>query len=126
MNKRIKELAEQAGFYFYDMHNVDGQDLGETVEADSWRVPEAFAKLIVKECIENIHDINEDFNHGNIFINNKKLQESVTSDYAIYTNKLAESIIKRFIELLQKDAEPEDFIDGKLWVDDDLVKSTVN
>ena len=30
MNEKIKQLAEQAGFYFYDMYNVDGQDLGET------------------------------------------------------------------------------------------------
>lgn len=54
MNNQIRELAEQAGFYFYDMHNVDGQDLGETVEADSWRVPEAFAKLIVQECKDTL------------------------------------------------------------------------
>lgn len=56
MNNQIRELAEQAGFYFYDMHNVDGQDLGETVEADSWRVPEAFAKLIIQECLEQVRD----------------------------------------------------------------------
>ena len=56
MNNRIRELAEQAGFYFYDMHNVDGQDLGETVEADSWHVPEAFAKLIVQECCQKLEN----------------------------------------------------------------------
>ena len=56
MNKRIRELAEQAGFYYYDMHNVDGQDLGETVEADSWRVPEVFAKLIVRECCQKLEN----------------------------------------------------------------------
>lgn len=118
---RIYELAKEAdeyadatlspGEFHPDWHDVRD---------------EKFAKLIVQECIENIHDINEDFNHGNVFINNKKLWESVTSDYAIYTNELAESIIKRFIEFLQQDAEPEDFVDGKLWVDDDLIKSTVN
>ena len=51
MNERIKTLAEQAGFYFYDMHDVDGQDLGETIEADSWTAAEKFAELIVRECI---------------------------------------------------------------------------
>lgn len=51
MNNRIKELAKRAGFYFYDMHDVDGQDLGETIEADSWSVAENFAELIVRECI---------------------------------------------------------------------------
>lgn len=50
MNKRIKELAEQAGFYFYDMHDVDGEDLGETIEADSWTAAEKFADMIIKEC----------------------------------------------------------------------------
>lgn len=52
MNDKIKELAKRAGFYFYDMHDVDGQDLGETIEADSWSVAENFAELIVRDCIE--------------------------------------------------------------------------
>ena len=52
MNKRIRQLAEQAGFYFYDMHDVDGQDLGETVEADSWSAIEKFTQLIVQECTD--------------------------------------------------------------------------
>lgn len=52
MNDKIKELAKRAGFYFYDMHDIDGQDLGETIEADSWSVAENFAELIVRECIE--------------------------------------------------------------------------
>ena len=50
MNDRIKELAKQSGFYFYDLHDIDGQDLGETVEADSWSAVDKFAELIVKEC----------------------------------------------------------------------------
>jgi pyrrolidone-carboxylate peptidase len=54
MNERIKQLAEQAGFYFYDMHNVDGQDLGESIEADEWSAAEKFAELIVRECIDKI------------------------------------------------------------------------
>ena len=51
MNERIKKLAETAGFYFYDMHDVDGQDLGESIEADEWSAADKFAELIVKECI---------------------------------------------------------------------------
>lgn len=54
MNQRIKQLAEQAGFYFYDMHNVDGEDLGETIESDNWSAAEKFAKLIVQECCSKI------------------------------------------------------------------------
>lgn len=49
MNERIKEIAEQAGFYFYDMHDIDGQDLGESIEADSWDCAEKFAELIIKD-----------------------------------------------------------------------------
>jgi hypothetical protein len=49
MNERIKLLAEQAGFYFYDLHDIDGQDLGETIEADKWTAAEKFVELMVKD-----------------------------------------------------------------------------
>ena len=52
MNERIKKLAEQSGFYFYDLHDIDGQDLGETIESDDWESMERFAKLIIRECAE--------------------------------------------------------------------------
>ena len=51
MNERIRRLAEQSGFHFYDMHDIDGQDLGETIEADSWNSANMFAQMIVQECI---------------------------------------------------------------------------
>lgn len=50
MSTKIRELAKQSGFHFYDLHDIDGQDLGETVEADSWSAVDKFAELIVKEC----------------------------------------------------------------------------
>jgi hypothetical protein len=56
MNTKIKELAEQSGFHFYDLHDIDGQDLGETVEADSWSAVDKFAELIVKECVKVCED----------------------------------------------------------------------
>lgn len=59
MNERIKKLAEQSGFYFYDMHDVDGQDLGESIEADNWAAAEKFAELIVRECMGIISDESE-------------------------------------------------------------------
>jgi len=58
MNERIRKLAEEAGFYFYDMHNVNGEDLGETIEADSWAAADKFAELILLECaslFENVY-----------------------------------------------------------------------
>ena len=58
MNERIRKLAEEAGFYFYDMHNIDGEDLGETIEADSWAAADKFAELIVGECVRYF---NEDY-----------------------------------------------------------------
>lgn len=60
MNERIKQLAEQAGFYFYDMHDVDGEDLGETIEADSWTSAAKFAELIVRECIGRCEQVISD------------------------------------------------------------------
>lgn len=42
MNEKIKKLAEKSGFYFYDLHDIDGQDLGETIEADDWKAAEKF------------------------------------------------------------------------------------
>ena len=54
MNERIRKLAEEAGFYFYDMHNVNGEDLGESVEADSFAAADKFAELIVRECAQFI------------------------------------------------------------------------
>lgn len=51
MNEKIKKLAEQSGFYFYDLHDIGGEDLGETIEADSWEAAEKFAELIIEECL---------------------------------------------------------------------------
>lgn len=56
MNEKIKELAEQSGFYFYDLHDIDGQDLGETIEADSWSCAEKFAELIIRECLDQVDE----------------------------------------------------------------------
>jgi hypothetical protein len=53
----LMDLAKDAGFYFYDMHDVDGDDLGETVEADSWGAVTLFATAIVNECATKLeHD----------------------------------------------------------------------
>lgn len=56
MEDKIKELAEQAGFYFYDLHDIDGRDLGETIEADSWKAMEIFARLIVEETLAEVDE----------------------------------------------------------------------
>lgn len=50
MNQEIRDLAERAGFHFYDMHDVDGQDLGESVEADSFSAVDKLVEAIVLKC----------------------------------------------------------------------------
>jgi len=65
MTVGIKKLAEQSGFYFYDMHDIDGEDCGESIEADSLDAAEKFAEAIIHECIlatEGIIDHTECFN----------------------------------------------------------------
>ena len=56
MNQLIKKLAENSGFYFYDLHDIDGQDLGETIEADNWEAMEIFARLIVEETLSEVDE----------------------------------------------------------------------
>ena len=45
----IMRMAREAGFVLYDMHETDGQDLGETVEADDWAALERFAELVTEK-----------------------------------------------------------------------------
>ena len=51
MNKKIKTMAENAGFRFYGIHNV----LEESVESDRWDSVERFAEMIIQECIKVCH-----------------------------------------------------------------------
>jgi hypothetical protein len=66
----IIHMAQEAGFVLYDMHDVDGQDLGESVEADDFKALERFfnaayaagakdakessAKVIENECHDDM------------------------------------------------------------------------
>ena len=43
----IISMAREAGFFLYDLHDIDGQDLGESVEADDFGVLERFARLLL-------------------------------------------------------------------------------
>ena len=50
----IIQWAKEAGFSLYDLHDVDGQDLGESVEADDFdalvRLAEAVVAAERKKC----------------------------------------------------------------------------
>jgi hypothetical protein len=46
--EEILSMAREAGFVFYDMHDTDGQDLGETVEADDWAALERFVEVVLQ------------------------------------------------------------------------------
>jgi hypothetical protein len=48
---KIKELAEQAGYYLYDLTETHECKTVETDSKDEWITLEKFAELIVKECI---------------------------------------------------------------------------
>jgi hypothetical protein len=48
MNKRIKQLAEQAGIQFGRNATLDGNDIARFVTTSDM---EKFAELIVRECI---------------------------------------------------------------------------
>lgn len=63
--ERIVELAKKAGFVFYDMHDINGEDLGETIEADTHKAIHWFAEMIrnhaldeaAKACEQSIQSI---------------------------------------------------------------------
>ncbi len=44
----INRMAREAGFVLYDMHNVDGQDLGESVEANDFKALERFSERLIR------------------------------------------------------------------------------
>jgi hypothetical protein len=52
MNEQIKQLAEQAGYYLYDLTETHECKTVETDSTDEWITLEKFAELIVRECAE--------------------------------------------------------------------------
>jgi hypothetical protein len=50
--ERIKELAEQAGYYLYDLTETHDCKTVETDSTDEWITLEKFAELIVRECAD--------------------------------------------------------------------------
>ena len=52
MNNQIKKLAEQAGYYLYDLTETHECKTVETDSTDEWITLSKFAELIVKECAE--------------------------------------------------------------------------
>jgi hypothetical protein len=50
MNERIQQLAEQAGYYLYDLTETHECKTVETDSTDEWITLEKFAELIVREC----------------------------------------------------------------------------
>jgi hypothetical protein len=52
MNEHIKELAEQAGYYLYDLTETHGIKTVETDAKDEWITLETFAQLIIRKCAD--------------------------------------------------------------------------
>ena len=71
MNKRIKQLAEQAGADFMrriNYNNLEGKEYEEDagVIFESNESFKKFAELIVEECIEQVWYTREDGINGNV------------------------------------------------------------
>ena len=62
--EQVKQIAETCGFVFYDMTNVNGENLGKSVESDSWESITAFTDHIVKMCCDIAYDADESNVHG--------------------------------------------------------------
>jgi hypothetical protein len=60
MNERIKQLAEQAGYYLYDLTETHECKTVETDSTDEWITLEKFAELIVRECMAQCEQVAED------------------------------------------------------------------
>ena len=60
MNERIKQLAEQAGYYLYDLTETHECKTVETDSTDEWITLEKFVELIVLKCAK-IADTAEPF-----------------------------------------------------------------
>ena len=54
MHSRLKELAQEAGYYLYDLTETHERKTVETDSTDEWITLEKFAELIVRECIDKI------------------------------------------------------------------------
>jgi hypothetical protein len=52
MNQRIRKLAEQAGYYLYDLTETHECKTVETDSTDEWITLEKFAELIVNQCAD--------------------------------------------------------------------------
>jgi hypothetical protein len=67
MNERIRELADEAGYYLYDLTETHECKTVETDSTDEWVTLEKFAQLIVKECaglFPNVYvEIETDYGH---------------------------------------------------------------
>ena len=54
MNERIKELAEQAGYFLYDLTETHERKTVETDSKDEWITLERFAELVRQDYLEDL------------------------------------------------------------------------
>lgn len=53
MNENIKQLAQACGFYIYDMSDIDGQDLGMSIETSDPSTFMRYTQAIIDECVSS-------------------------------------------------------------------------
>ena len=110
MNERIKELAEQAGFYFYDLHNVNGEDLGETIESDDWLSIERFAALVIEDYKSPQQKVIDDTMRDDLGNMLRVIWEHPDLDgqyVSGYTRREAQSLVKAIV---QQDLSEDGFV----------------
>lgn len=105
MDKKIKSLAEQAGFYFYNLHDIYGEDLGETVEADAWSCIERFAYLVIENYKDTVEAMRDDL--GNMLRAIWKHPDLDGQYVSGYTRREAQSLVKAIV---QKDLSEDGFV----------------
>lgn len=105
MNEKIKALAKQAGFYFYDLHDIYGEDLGETVEADTWSCIERFAYLVIEDYKDTVEAMRDD--SGNMLRAIWKHPDLDGQYVSGYTRQEAQSLVK---VIVQQDLSEDGFV----------------
>ena len=71
MNKRIEQLAKEAGYYLYDLTETHECKTVETDSKDEWITLEKFAELIIRKCakVADLADENKcEWIGGNILV----------------------------------------------------------
>jgi hypothetical protein len=83
MNERIKQLAEQAGYYLYDLTETHECKTVETDSTDEWITLEKFAELIVAHATECVRDVLRDENSDLSYVAARQVQNRIKEFFGV-------------------------------------------